>query len=221
MRKKRGSEERASVKERLLYAGLRTFAQKGYAGLTIRALCNECDSNLAAIKYYFGDKHGFYCAVHNLARELMQRQTDAMLDSHAGDDPWTLMREHINLLLSHSYDNIMFQAAWLNIREALDTTTSELISRSEEDEEHRNRFQERLRNLFALLLGPEAATEKNLLLLEHTYFSMTLFLVIHTRIAEQHEDTMLHNIKKNVGLDELADYILDSLKNSVRMMQGG
>lgn len=220
MRKKHTSDDRITVKERLLYAGLRTFAQKGYAGVTIRSLCNECDSNLAAIKYYFGDKLGFYRAVHNFARDLMRNQAITQLDGYSGDDPWDLMREHINLLLSHSYDNIMFQASWLYIRERIDTTAADLIPPDEQDEQHRALFHERLRGLFALLLGPAAATDKNINLLEHTYFSLTLFLIIHTHISSQSPATARQLfIKDNVGIDELAEYILDSLKNSVHMMQ--
>jgi AcrR family transcriptional regulator len=220
MRKKQNSDERCTVKERLLYAGLRTFAQKGYAGVTIRSLCNECDSNLAAIKYYFGDKRGFYCAVHDFARDLMHNQAVQLLDGHPSDDPWELLRAHVNLMLSHSYNNLMFQAAWLYIRELLDTTSGELVAPSEDEMNNHNRFHERLRSLFASLLGAEAATPKNILLLEHTYFSMTIFLVINTHISGHPKPPPnMQIIQESIEMEELADYILESLKNSVRMMQ--
>jgi AcrR family transcriptional regulator len=47
---------------RLVLAGLRLFAQKGYEGATTREICEAADANISAIRYYFGDKAGLYRA---------------------------------------------------------------------------------------------------------------------------------------------------------------
>ncbi len=50
-------------RQRLLQAGLRLFAQQGYARTSTRELAEAAQVNVAAIGYYFGDKAGLYRAV--------------------------------------------------------------------------------------------------------------------------------------------------------------
>lgn len=51
------------ARQRLLHAGLRLFAQHGYAKTTTRELAEAAQVNVAAISYYFGDKAGLYRGV--------------------------------------------------------------------------------------------------------------------------------------------------------------
>jgi len=51
------------ARERLLAAGLRLFADKGYAEASTREVAEAAGVNVAAISYYFGDKAGLYRAV--------------------------------------------------------------------------------------------------------------------------------------------------------------
>jgi AcrR family transcriptional regulator len=48
---------------RLLQAGLRLFAQQGFAQTSTREIAEAAGTNVAAISYYFGDKAGLYRAV--------------------------------------------------------------------------------------------------------------------------------------------------------------
>ncbi len=48
---------------RLLSTGLRLFAQQGFAKTSTRELADAAGVNVAAIRYYFGDKAGLYRAV--------------------------------------------------------------------------------------------------------------------------------------------------------------
>lgn len=50
-------------RQRLMQAGLRLFAQQGFAQTSIRELALAAGVNVAAISYYFGDKAGLYRAV--------------------------------------------------------------------------------------------------------------------------------------------------------------
>ncbi|MFT3954200.1 MAG: CerR family C-terminal domain-containing protein [Piscinibacter sp.] len=50
-------------RERLLHAALSLFAQQGFAKTSTREIAEAAGTNLAAIKYYFGDKAGLYRAV--------------------------------------------------------------------------------------------------------------------------------------------------------------
>jgi AcrR family transcriptional regulator len=48
---------------RLLHAGLRLFAQQGFAKTSTREIAEAANTNVASISYYFGDKAGLYRAV--------------------------------------------------------------------------------------------------------------------------------------------------------------
>ena len=52
----------ADREARLLRAAVRAFAAHGYEGASVRAICASAESNVAAVKYYFGDKAGLYAA---------------------------------------------------------------------------------------------------------------------------------------------------------------
>jgi TetR/AcrR family transcriptional regulator, regulator of cefoperazone and chloramphenicol sensitivity len=51
------------ARERLLLAGLRLFAEQGYAKTSIRQIALAAGANVAAVSYYFGNKAGLYRAV--------------------------------------------------------------------------------------------------------------------------------------------------------------
>lgn len=51
------------AREKLLAAGTRLFAQKGFAAVSIRELAHAAKTNSALISYYFGSKEGLYVAV--------------------------------------------------------------------------------------------------------------------------------------------------------------
>ena len=50
-------------RERLVHAALPLFAHQGFAKTSTREIAEAAGTNLAAIKYYFGDKAGLYRAV--------------------------------------------------------------------------------------------------------------------------------------------------------------
>jgi AcrR family transcriptional regulator len=54
--------DRQAARQRLLQAGLRLFAQQGFAKTSTRELAESAGVNVASISYYFGDKAGLYRA---------------------------------------------------------------------------------------------------------------------------------------------------------------
>ena len=54
---------RADARERLLEAGARLFAERGYHGVSTRQLARRANVNLSAIAYHFGGKQALYRAV--------------------------------------------------------------------------------------------------------------------------------------------------------------
>jgi AcrR family transcriptional regulator len=65
-------QARRSAAERLLAAGARLFAERGYADVSTRALARAAGVNLSAITYYFDGKEGLYRAV--IARMLRETE---------------------------------------------------------------------------------------------------------------------------------------------------
>jgi AcrR family transcriptional regulator len=61
----KGGENEGEVhdaRSRLVIAGLRLFAEKGFEAATTREICEAAGANISAIRYYFGDKAGLYRA---------------------------------------------------------------------------------------------------------------------------------------------------------------
>jgi len=57
------STRRTDTRRRLLQAGGRLFAEKGFRGATVREICARARVNIAAINYHFGGKRRLYEAV--------------------------------------------------------------------------------------------------------------------------------------------------------------
>jgi AcrR family transcriptional regulator len=78
MHQLRGTKPDETTRERLLLCGARLFAQKGYAAASLRAVTSAAGANLAAIKYYFGDKAAFYQACFRHIWSLNASPLDAV-----------------------------------------------------------------------------------------------------------------------------------------------
>lgn len=52
-----------TTRERLIDAGCRVFAEKGYDSATVSDICEKAGANIASINYHFGDKESLYDAV--------------------------------------------------------------------------------------------------------------------------------------------------------------
>lgn len=66
------------AKEKLLAAGTKLFAEKGFAGISIRQLADAAGVNSAMISYYFGGKEGLYEAVITVQYEHVLSQFEAI-----------------------------------------------------------------------------------------------------------------------------------------------
>ena len=70
------------AREKLLAAGTRLFAEKGFAAVSIRELAQAAQTNSALISYHFGGKEGLYAAV--LKQQF--RPVEALIDKAGGDE---------------------------------------------------------------------------------------------------------------------------------------
>ena len=66
------------AKEKLLAAATRLFAEKGFAGVSIRQLAEAAGVNSAMISYYYGGKEGLYEAVLTTQYERLLEKFEAI-----------------------------------------------------------------------------------------------------------------------------------------------
>ncbi|MEL6166060.1 MAG: TetR/AcrR family transcriptional regulator, partial [Cyanobacteria bacterium J06628_3] len=63
------------TKEQILNVAERQFAEKGYAGTSLRGLIKEAEVNIAAVHYHFGSKEELYSAVvRRVAQQIVNTQ---------------------------------------------------------------------------------------------------------------------------------------------------
>jgi len=68
------------ARQRLMGAGLKLFSEHGFEKTSVRALAREAQVNLAAVRYYFGDKTGLYRALFIEPFECQQTPANAFAD---------------------------------------------------------------------------------------------------------------------------------------------
>jgi AcrR family transcriptional regulator len=68
---------------RLLSAGERLFAERGFKKVTVRDICRAARANVALVNYHFGDKLGLYREVMQTAIDRIRATNDAVRE--AGD----------------------------------------------------------------------------------------------------------------------------------------
>jgi len=96
-RRRRRSSGDAATRQRLLDAGLRLFADKGFGGVTVRDLCRSADANVASVNYHFGDKLGLYREV--MERALEGAREDVTISAPEGAGPEDRIRHYVRTLL--------------------------------------------------------------------------------------------------------------------------
>lgn len=209
-------QKQQSVRQRLLSAGLRLFAEKGYERATVREICDTAQSNLASINYYFREKAGYYEEVTNYAHELRKAEFTKLMATSDPNDPWGTLDVHIDTMLSNAYDSEVFLSAWLCLREIMDKDSSSLENYSMQIKGPQHNHETQIRSLLAQLLG-DAATEENLLLLHYTYTSLSLFIFLEASIGSRTQSTL--KILPKVTREHLRKHILGIVKACVEKMK--
>jgi TetR/AcrR family transcriptional regulator, regulator of cefoperazone and chloramphenicol sensitivity len=86
--------QHSEPRQRLMHAALRCFAEHGYEKTSTRMIADAAQANVAAIRYYFGDKAGIYRAA--FIEPMGQPQNDIELF----DDPKLSLEEALQGLYS-------------------------------------------------------------------------------------------------------------------------
>ena len=80
-------EQVEDTRKKLLMAGIRVFAQKGYRDATVREICKQAGSaNINAINYYFGSKEELYKKILDLIFSEYDRFDQKDWDTKSPED---------------------------------------------------------------------------------------------------------------------------------------
>lgn len=213
-------DDKIENRDRLLAAGLKIFAEKGFSGATVREICDEAGSNIAAINYYFGDKVGFYQAVREYARQAYV-QTMQRCWAMAETDPWQALRTHIETLLEQTYDSTMSQVNWFRMRELIDSSSGleNVFPPLKVQEDKLRQYEERITRLLSAILG-SAANPTTIALVIYTYYSLCLFLPIQTHVEKRIlKGQGRFNISDAQDRSHLADFIFNIVRRTVADLQ--
>jgi AcrR family transcriptional regulator len=78
----------ADTKQQILDVAERLFADKGFAGTSLRSVVREANVNLAAVHYHFGSKEGLYRAVvARIAEQIVTAQLGQLSKCVSASDP--------------------------------------------------------------------------------------------------------------------------------------
>ena len=91
--------EDQETRGRLLAAGARLFAERGFAKVTVRDICRKARANVAAVNYHFGGKVGLYHEVLQSAVRTMQSTTEAAREAGASQAPDRQLRAYVEVFL--------------------------------------------------------------------------------------------------------------------------
>lgn len=82
-----------STKERLFFAALKLFAEKGFKGATVREICREAGvANINSINYYYGSKKGLYNTILDM---MFSSHGDYMNSYPPSSDPMVQLKTFI------------------------------------------------------------------------------------------------------------------------------
>ena len=212
-------DDKIENRDRLLAAGLKIFAEKGFSGATVREICDEAGSNIAAINYYFGDKVGFYQAVREYARQAYAKTMQRCWEL-AETDPWQALRTHIETLLEQTYDNTMSQVNWFRMRELIESSQLEnVFPPLKIQEEKLRQYETRIMRLLSAILG-SAANPTTIALVHYTYYSLCLFLPIQAHVEKRILKGLgQFNITDAQDRSHLVDFIFNTVRRTVADLQ--
>ena len=111
---KNGAVQDNETRSRVLKAAARLFAERGFNHVSVRAICKEAGSNVAAVNYHFGDKLGLYRElIGSVAKGMNDGKIEAF-KSGAGQPPEEQLRAYIRGFLHQLLGQDPEETCWLD-----------------------------------------------------------------------------------------------------------
>jgi AcrR family transcriptional regulator len=125
------------VKLRIQQAAKRLFAKQGYAGTSVRQICEEAGANVALVSYYFGGKEKLLLSIYEQFFQISERvaKVESIADpvekmklfireyiEHMSADPDTALLVHHELVLQSERTADMHEyiyPVWSRVRQVL------------------------------------------------------------------------------------------------------
>lgn len=90
------------TRARLLAAGARLFAERGYGHVTVREICSAAHANIAAVNYHFTGKAGLYTEVVRRAIDTMRGVTAEAVEAGRRRNAEERLRAYVQVFLSRA-----------------------------------------------------------------------------------------------------------------------
>ena len=184
------------------------FAQKGFAGTSVRDIAQEADVNVSMISYYFGSKEKLIEALFQLRMSKSRSRLETLLM-----DEDLVPLQKINILIESVIDRLMGNQCFHNImmREQLSSERTPIIS------EHIMNLKLRNVELMRKLIqeGQDAGVfRKNL---DLSLMSTTLYGTINYAIATQEFYKKINNLE-SMGDEEFQKYLKRRLSQHLKSL---
>jgi AcrR family transcriptional regulator len=107
------SHTEGDTRARLLEAGKRLFAERGFDDVTVRDICREAGASLALVNYHFGDKAGLYAEVMEEAIRALRGFNDQLMAAPPGSRPEKKLEHFVRVFLARVLEPAG-AAAWVH-----------------------------------------------------------------------------------------------------------
>lgn len=184
------------TRQRLIDAAGEIFAEVGFHGATVREICAQAKTNLAAINYHFGDKTRLYIETVRYARF----ENTGFEDFPSDLEPQEQLREFIRRLLTNLFDDS--RPAWCSRIMVREFTFPSEANKRIVAEFVRPRSQMLARILEQLL--PASIDAQQRLLIGLSISGQCIFHLMQRPIIEQVAGSKQ---KRRLTLDRLAEHI--------------
>ena len=155
VKRKDGIERKAQ----LLEAATKVFSKKGFRDTTISDICDEAESNVASVNYYFGSKEELYAEVWKTANQKTLEKYPPDYGTSPESNPQERLRAFIRSLLHKILDSGQLGSAGKILMMELTNPTEaiELVKRDSLEP-----IRKRMRAIMSELLGPDVPEKRRI-----------------------------------------------------------
>ena len=192
-------------KAQLLEAAIKVFAEKGFRDTTILDICDEAESNVASVNYYFGSKEDLYAEVWKTSHQKTLEKYPPDYGTNSDASPQERLKAFIRSLLHKILDSGQLGSAGKILMMELTNPTEaiELVRRDSLEP-----IRKRMRGTMLELLGPDVPEQKRIFCVQSTInqcFGLGLRKgVLPPPLEEMKKQDLLEELVEHITLFSLA-----------------